>query len=114
MDTERMLKRCLEGQWSASDLSWDVPPREMSAEEERAIVQYFTDMAEIERFAAALFEEQRRIVDDPTLKRIFASFVVDEKRHSEVALRLARHYDVHTYRKYTPSPGLKRFKPQFL
>ena len=42
-------------QWKVSDLDWSRTPRPMSAEAEGAIVQLFTDMAGIERLAAALF-----------------------------------------------------------
>ncbi len=114
MDTARMLEKCVNQQWRVTDLDWNVAPRKMSREMEMAVVQYFTDMAEIERFAGALFTEQRRIVDDPLLKKIFSTFVADEERHAVVAERLAAHYDVHKYKRYTPSPGLMGFKPHFL
>jgi hypothetical protein len=71
-------------------------------------------MAGIERLAGALFEEQRRRVDDARLKKIFSTFVADELRHAEVAERLARHYDVHRYKRYDQSPSLKRFAPHFV
>jgi len=86
----------------------------MSKEHEVAVVQYFTDMAGIERLAAALFEEQRRLVEDPTLKKIFSTFVVDEHRHASAAERLAAHYDVHRYRAYEMNPHLVRFTPHFV
>ena len=101
MNPERMLEMCQRGQWKIDvDLDWSVPPRPMSREEEMAIVQYFTDMAGIELLAGALFDEQRKRVEDPVMKKIFSTFVADEKRHSEVATRLARYYDVHHYRDY--------------
>ncbi len=114
MDTDRMLRKCVEQQWKIQDLDWDVAPREMSREDEIAVVQYFTDMVEIERFAGALFEEQRRIVEDATLKKIFSTFVADEERHAIVAERLAAHYNVHQLKRYEPSQGLREFKPHFL
>lgn len=114
MDLERMLDKCVKGQWRISDLDWTVAPRPMSRDEEVAIVQYFTNMAGIERLAGALFAEQREITDDPLLKKIFATFVVDEERHAAVASRLARHYDVHHYQTYELSPALVRFRPHFL
>lgn len=114
MDTQRMLDKCLAGQWKVTDLDFNSSPRPMTRDEEIAVVQYFTDMAEIERFAGALFVEQRRIVADPTLKKIFATFVADEERHARVAEQLAKYYDVHRYRTYVPSPGLTRFRPHFL
>ncbi len=114
MDTGRMLRKCVEQQWKLQDLDWNVAPRAMSREDEIAVVQYFTDMAEIERFAGALFQEQRRIVEDPTLKKIFSTFVADEERHAAVAERLAAHYDVHHFKRYESSQGLRDFKPHFL
>lgn len=114
MDTQRMLEKCQSQQWKIDDLDWTVKPRPMAYDEEVAVVQYFKDMAGIERFAKALFEEQSKIVADPTLKKIFQTFVVDEERHAQVAERLAQHYDVHGYRVYKPSAELARFQPYFL
>jgi hypothetical protein len=115
MNPDRMLEMCQRGQWRVDvDLDWSVPPRPMSRDEEIAIVQYFTDMAGIELLAGALFDEQRKRVEDPTMKKIFSTFVADEKRHSEVAKRLARYYDVHHYRDYEMSPSLVAFTPHFV
>jgi len=115
MNRERMLEMCRKGQWKIDqDLDWSVPPRPMARDEEIAIVQYFTDMAGIELLAGALFDEQRKRVDDPTLQKIFSTFVADEKRHSEVALRLADYYNVNKYREYEMSPSLVAFSPHFV
>jgi hypothetical protein len=86
----------------------------MPREDEMAIVQLFTDMAGIERLAGALFSEQEKRVDDPTLKAIFASFVRDEVRHAQVAQMLADFYDVHHYTVYQPNEHLQRFTPAFV
>jgi hypothetical protein len=114
VDLGRMLERCRRDQWSVDDLDWSRAPRPMSREDEMAIVQLFTDMAGIERLAGALFEEQERRVQDPTLKAIFRSFVVDEIRHAHVAERLAQHYDVGHHRVYQMNASLARFVPHFL
>jgi hypothetical protein len=114
MDLQRMLRMCREGQWQVGDLDFSQPPRPMSPDDEMAVVQYFTDMAQIERLAGALFSEQERRVTDPVLKEIFASFVVDETRHSHVAQMLADHYDVHRFRVYRTSVSLERFFPNFI
>jgi hypothetical protein len=114
MDIQRMLDKCNSQQWKIDDLDWTVKPRAMERDEEIAVVQYFKDMAGIERFAKALFVEQEKIVEDPTLKAIFSTFVVDEERHAQVADRLAAHYDVHKYKTYTTSAELERFKPNFM
>jgi hypothetical protein len=109
-----MLDKCVRDQWKVDDLDWSLVAPRLPREKEEAIVQYFTDMASIELLAAALFAVQRDKTDDPTLAKIFATFVVDEERHSAVAARLARHYDVHRYRRYEESPSLVRFRPHFL
>jgi hypothetical protein len=109
-----MLSMCERDQWSVEDLDWSVKPRELSREHEIAICQYFTDMAGIEKLAGALFAVQRDQTEDPTLRAIFRSFVIDEERHSVVALRLSRHYDVHHYRAYRESADLTRFSRHFV
>ena len=109
-----MLRMCREGQWTVGDLDFSPPPRAMSREDELAVVQYFTDMAQIERLAGALFVEQQRRARDPILREIFATFVVDEMRHSHVAQMLADHYDVHHHKVYRTTPALERFFPHFV
>jgi hypothetical protein len=114
LDLGRMLSLCQQGQWKVTDLDWSLTPRPLPRHDEEAIVQLFTDMAGIERLAKALFAEQIRRVEDPTLKEIFRTFVVDEERHAQAAERLARHYDVHRYRTYTQNPHLLAFAPTFI
>ena len=89
MDLERMLDKCRKGQWRIDQLNWNVEPRKLSRKDEIAIVQYFHNMAAIERLAGALFAVQRDIVEDETLKKIFATFVADEERHAQAAEKLA-------------------------
>jgi len=105
---------CHAGQWTVAELDFSMKPRAMSRDDEMAVVQYFTDMAQIERLAGALFVEQERRVTDPVLKEIFATFVIDEMRHSHVAQMLADHYDVHRYKVYRTSTSLERFFPNFV
>jgi hypothetical protein len=114
MDLGRMLEKCVRDQWSINDLDWNVPPPELPRDKEEAVVQAFLDMAGIELLAGALFEVQRDKTTDPTLKKIFSTFVADEKRHSAVARRLSEHYNVHRYREYVESPALTQFRPHFL
>ncbi len=114
MDLERMLARCREGQWRLDDIDWSRAPRPLDAAGEREVVQYFTDMAEIERLAGALFAEQRRHATDPVLREIFSTFVIDEERHARAAERLARHFDTRKLTTYRPSPSLVHFRPRFL
>jgi hypothetical protein len=114
MDLARMLDKCVRDQWSIDDLDWSLPPPHLPRDKEEAVVQAFTDMAGIELLAGALFKVQRDKTADPTLKKIFSTFVADEKRHSAVASRLADHYNVHNYRDYKESPSLTSFRPHFL
>ncbi len=109
-----MLRMCREGQWKVGDLDFSQPPRPMSPDDEMAVVQYFTDMAQIERLAGALFIEQQRRAADPVLREIFGTFVVDEMRHSHVAQMLADHYDVRHLKVYRTSTSLERFFPAFV
>src|SRR5688572_24499731 len=111
MDLARMLEKCVRDQWSVDDLDWSRPPPDLPREKEEAVVQYFTDMAGIERLAGALFAQQARKAADPTLKAIFETFVVDEERHAVAAERLARFYDKHRWREYRMTEALVRFHP---
>ena len=109
-----MLAKCHKFQWKVGDLNWDRPPPELSREDEIAVVQYFTDMATIERLAGALFVEQAKRTDDPVLKEIFHTFVKDEIRHSHCAQMLADHYNVNQYQVYQTNPALVKFFPHFI
>jgi hypothetical protein len=114
MDLSRMLDKCIRDQWSIDDLDWSLPPPVLPRAKEECVVQAFVDMAGIELLAGALFEVQRDHETNPVLRQIFSTFVVDERRHSAVAARLARHYDVHHYKAYVESPALFKFRPHFL
>ena len=114
MDLDRMLEKCHTQQWSVGDLDWSRRPRDLSRDDERAIVQYFTDMAGIERLAGALFEHQRRHAETDTLREIFRTCVVDEVRHAHAAQMLADFYDVHKLGNYQLSPSLQAFRPHFV
>lgn len=114
MDLNRMLEKCRRDQWKLSDLDWTLTPRALPPEHEEAVVQYFTNMAGIERLAGKLFEVQRDRATHPTLRAIFETFVVDEVRHSAAAERLAAHYNVRKLRQYEQHPNLQRFSEYFV
>jgi hypothetical protein len=114
VDLHRMLEKCQRGQWRTEDLDWTRPPPVMPPEKERAVVQYFTDMAGIERLAAALFETQRSHADDPVLAKIFGTFVADEQRHARVAELLAAYYDVRQLEVYRQNEHLRVFGFHFV
>jgi hypothetical protein len=114
VDLARMLEKCRRDQWSVGDLDWSLTPPDLPREKEEAVVQYFHDMAGIERLAKALFALQAARARDATLRAIFETFVVDEERHAVAAERLAAFYDVRKLRPYTMSPALVAFRPHFL
>jgi hypothetical protein len=114
MDLDRMLEKCQRGQWRTEDLDWSRPPPLMSPEKERAVVQYFTDMAGIERLAAALFETQQIHATDPVLARIFGTFVVDEQRHARTAELLAAYYDRRQLQVYRQNENQRVFGFSFM
>jgi hypothetical protein len=114
MDLARMLDKCRRDQWSVDDLDWSLEPPRLAPDKEEAVVQYFTDMAGIERLAGALFAAQAAKSTDPTLRAIFDSFIIDEERHAVAAERLAAFYDVRRLRRYEMSPSLVAFRPHFL
>lgn len=114
LDLHRMLDMCRRQQWQADDLDWSGPPRRFDPQTEQAVVQYFTDMAGIELLAAELFRVQRDITEDPLLREIFETFIEDERRHSEVAQRLAAHYDARGLRRYQLNRHLLAFRPRFV
>lgn len=114
MDLDRMLEQCRRYQWSIDDLDWSETPPPLDREKELAVVQYFTNMSGVELLAAELFKYQRDHTNDPTLRAILETFVVDEERHAAVATRLARYYDRHKYRRYRVNPHLLRFRYSFL
>jgi len=70
MDLQRMLRLCHQNQWSVGDLDGSQKPRPISEADEMSVVQYFTDMSQIERLAGALFVEQERRATDPVLKEV--------------------------------------------
>jgi hypothetical protein len=114
VDLERMLANARRDQWRIEDLDWSQKPRALTKDDEIAIVQLFTDMAGIERLAGALFAEQILRTEEPVLKEIFKTFVVDEIRHAETAELLARFYDVHHFKHYRLNANLVKFRPHFL
>lgn len=109
-----MLERCQLGQWRVDDFDWSGRPIALSPDQERQVCQYYVDMSYIERLAGALFRSLSERLEDPRLRAIFASFAVDELRHSHAAARLADYFDVHHHRVYTPSIPMVRFIPYFV
>jgi len=114
VDLERMLERCVQGQWSVEDFDWKSAPIPLSREQEIQICSYYVNMSYIERLAGALFRSLSERMEDPHLRAIFRTFVDDEVRHSHAAARLADYFDVHHYRVYTPNVAMLRFIPYFV
>ena len=110
VDLARMLDKCIRDQWRVDDVDWSVPPAPMARDKEEAVVQYFTDMAGIERLAGALFETRSAAkTADPTARED----LLDVRRRREAPRRGRRAPRRSTttsigYRAYAESPELTR------
>lgn len=114
LEPEKMLKRCIDGQWNVDDFDWSKTPEVvLSKEDEMRICQYYMDMSFIERMAGDLFLGLSKRLDDPTLVAIYETFVKDELRHSHAAAKLMDYFDVHNYKVYTPNKAMLKFIPHF-
>ncbi|MCW5827886.1 MAG: ferritin-like domain-containing protein [Deltaproteobacteria bacterium] len=109
MNLDRMLDKCQKGQWNVNDFDWTQKPASLSRFDEMEACQAFTNLIYIERIAAAAFLEFAKQAADPTEKAIFGTFYDDEIRHAEAMWHLAKYFDVHQYRIYTPDPNLVKF-----
>ena len=97
LDLDRMLEAVQAGQWSVDAFDWSTPlaggerlrPRDRR-EAGRALV--FT--ARLERQAANIFALAAEFADDPRVRAIYRLFAIDEHRHADAEVRLARRYGV--------------------
>src|SRR4051812_11727916 len=106
MDLARMLEKCRRDQWTLDELDWTQRPRELSRDDEIAVVQYFTNGGGSEKPGAAFLRGRGSKRKAPTLRAFLEGLVVDEERPREAAPPPARHYDVHRFRTYATNPAL--------
>lgn len=97
MNLEHVLDRTRKGQWSVHEFEWDTPLQgadHLSERERRemAIMILFTAGLEIQ--AARIFELCARYVTDKTARQIYELFGIDERRHAEAEIRMAKRYGV--------------------
>jgi len=114
LDPIKMLERCKAGQWDVNDFDWNKTPEvTLSKEDELRVVQLYLNMSYIELLAGNLFQALRDRMEDPVLKEIYNWCYIDEVRHSEAAARLAKYFDQHQYKVYTPNIAMLKFIPHF-
>lgn len=114
LDLDKMLDRCIKGQWNVNDFDWSQKPKvKLSKEKEIRVCYYYMNMSYIERLAGALFLALSKRMTDPRLKAIYETFYEDEIRHSHAAAKLMDYFDVHQYRFYTPNQAMLKFIPYF-
>ena len=92
-----MLDAVKAGQWSVDDFDWSLPLAGIDGiapsdrrEAGRALV--FT--ARLERQAANIFALAAEFAEDPRVRAIYELFAVDERRHADAEVLLAKRYGV--------------------
>jgi hypothetical protein len=95
LDRTAMLAKCQRLQWSVDDIPWDGAGADVVDDDLRARLSAFmADLHWIEAIAAIAFRAMARREPDPTLAAIFASFALDEQRHSDAELLLMRRWGI--------------------
>jgi hypothetical protein len=97
LDLDRMLDAVRAGQWSVDDFDWSVPIRgldRISARDRREAGRALVFTARLERQAANIFALASEFVDDPRARAIYQLFAIDERRHADAEVLLARRYGV--------------------
>ncbi|MCB0221514.1 MAG: hypothetical protein KDH09_17585 [Chrysiogenetes bacterium] len=93
LDLEHVLDRTRKGQWSVHEFDWDTPLQgadHLSEQEKREMALMILFTAGLEIQAARIFELCARYVTDKTAKQIYELFGIDERRHAEAEILMAR------------------------
>src|ERR1051326_2634164 len=97
MDLDRMLDAVKAGQWSVDDLDWSVPLtglERISARDRREAGRALVFTARLERQAANIFALAAEFADDPRVRAIYELFAIDERRHADAEVLLAKRYGI--------------------
>ena len=97
LDLDHMLAQTEKGQWSVDELDWSAPlagAGSLSPGERREAGLALLFTAGLERQAARIFRLAAHFADDERARAIYGHFDVDELRHAEAEIRLARRYGV--------------------
>ncbi len=97
IDLDHVLEATRKGQWSVDDFDWNQPLKGIEGLSERelrdaALMIVFT--AGLERQAAKIFALCAKYVDDPRAKEIYRLFELDETRHADAEMLMAKRYGV--------------------
>lgn len=97
LDLDRMLDAVRAGQWSIDAFDWSAPLAgadrlDARTRREAGLALVFT--ARLERQAARIFALAADYADDPRAAAIYRLFAIDERRHADAEVLLARRYGV--------------------
>ncbi len=93
LDTDVMLAKCERLQWSVDELDWGAPGADAVDDDLRArLAGFMGDLHWLESLAALAFRAMAETTREPALRGIFASFALDEQRHSDAELLLMRRW----------------------
>lgn len=97
IDLDHVLEATRKGQWSIDDFDWSRPlegAEHLARQElwDAALMIVFT--AGLERQAAKIFGLCAKYVDDPRAKEIYRLFEIDETRHADAEMLMAKRYGV--------------------
>ncbi|MEW6776210.1 MAG: hypothetical protein AB1405_07945 [Bdellovibrionota bacterium] len=97
MDLRRVLAATRKGQWSIHEFDWDAPLQGvggLSKRELREAGLMIVFTAGLEFQAAEIFRLCAHFVSDKQARQIYELFVIDEIRHAQAELLLAKRYGV--------------------
>lgn len=92
-----MLDAVRAGQWSIDALDWSAPlagADRLDAKTKREAGRALVFTARLERQAARIFALAAAYADDPRAAAIYELFAIDERRHADAEVLLARRYGV--------------------
>lgn len=97
LNLDHVLQATRKGQWSVDEFDWSRPLEGASGISKRelremGLIIVFT--AGLERQAAKIFDACASYVTDERAREIYKLFAIDEDRHADAELKLARRYGV--------------------
>ena len=95
MDLTHILDRTRKGQWSVHEFDWDTPLQgagHLTTKQKREMATMILFTAGLEIQAARIFELCAKYVSDKTAKQIYELFAIDERRHADAEILMARRY----------------------
>ena len=93
INLDRMLHAISEGQWSADELDWSAPMQgldQLSALDRRRLAHCLLFVSGLERLGSEAFRITAEQESDARAKAIFQLVALDEDRHADVEVRMAK------------------------